>query len=60
VPDRFIGFEREALSLYLGTPKLTGGAGDLLGRAAALPVDDQHKTRAMMQEILLAIMKCRF
>jgi hypothetical protein len=40
-------------------PKLIGGAGDLLGRTVALPVDDQHETRAMMREIVLAIMKCR-
>ena len=38
---------------------LIGSAVDLLGRAVALPVDDQHDTRAMMREIVLAIMRCR-
>jgi hypothetical protein len=55
-----IGFERAALSLYLGNaPRLVGSAGHLSGRAAALPVDDQHETRAMMREIVVAIMRCR-
>jgi hypothetical protein len=36
-----------------------GGAGDQLGRAVALPVDDQHETRAMMREVVLAIMRYR-
>jgi hypothetical protein len=37
-------------------PRLVGGAEDQSGRAVALPVDDQHETRAMMREIVLAIM----
>jgi hypothetical protein len=56
-----IGFERAALSRYLGdAPTLIGGAVDLSGGAAALPVDDQRETRAMMRENVLAIMRCRF
>jgi hypothetical protein len=59
-PDWLIGFERAALSRYLGdASRLIGGAGDLSGRAAALPVDDQRETCAMMREIVLAIMRCR-
>jgi hypothetical protein len=41
-----IGFKRTALSLYFGDASwLIGGAGHLSGRAEALPVEDQHKTR---------------
>ncbi len=48
------------LSWYLGgAARLTGGVEHLSGRAAALPVDDQHETRAMMRGIVLAIMRCR-
>jgi hypothetical protein len=55
-----IGFKRMALSLYFGDASwLIGGAGHLSGRAGALPVEDQHKTRAMMREIVFTIMKCR-
>ena len=54
--DWSIGFERVALSRYLGdAPWLMGGT----GRTGALPVDDQHKTRAIMWEIVFAIMRCR-
>jgi hypothetical protein len=60
VPDWLIGSGRALLSRYLGdAPRLIGGAGDLLGRVVALPVDDQHETRAMMREIVLAIMRYR-
>jgi hypothetical protein len=59
-PDWLIGFERAALSRHLGdAPWLISGAGHLSGRAGALPVEDQHKTRAMKREIVFAIMKCR-
>ncbi len=59
-PDWFVGPGQALLSRYLGdAPRLTGGAVDLLGRTAALPVDDQHDTRAMMRENVLAIMRCR-
>ena len=60
-PDWLIGFERAALSRYLGdAPRLIGGAGDLPGRAGSVPVEDQRETRTMMmRETVLAIMRCR-
>jgi hypothetical protein len=59
-PDGLVGVFRAMLSRYLGgVPWLTGVVEHPSGRAAALPVDDQHDTRAMMREIVLAIMRCR-
>ena len=58
--DRVIGFEGAARTLCLGdTWSVTCAAGRLSGRAGALPVDDQRKTRAMMREIVFTIMKYR-
>jgi hypothetical protein len=49
VLDREIGFERAVLTLCFGAvDNLKYHAGHVLGRAAALPVDDQRGKRAVM------------
>ena len=46
VLDPVIGFERVVLTLRFGIAShLKCNAGDVLGRAAAVPVDDQRRKR---------------
>jgi hypothetical protein len=39
--------------------KVTGAGGYLSGRTEGLPVDDRGETRAMMREVVFAVMRCR-